>query len=120
MATRRSLLQEDTYFRVMRILHDEPDLSQRELASRLGVSAGGINYCLKALIEKGWIKMQNFSHSKNKLGYAYILTPRGIAEKATLTRGFLRRKMVEYDSLKAEIKELKSEIAGSKRSTQER
>lgn len=103
MTSRQAKLQEDTYFRIMRLLQANPDLTQRELAEKLGVSVSGLNYCLKALIEKGWIKMQNFSTSKNKFGYVYILTSRGIAEKATLTGQFLRRKMEEYEALKAEI-----------------
>jgi EPS-associated MarR family transcriptional regulator len=110
MTSRQANIQEDTYFRVMRILQENPDLTQRELADKLGVSVGGLNYCLKALIEKGWVKMQNFSNSKNKFGYVYILTPRGIAEKAALTSNFLKRKMEEYEALKAEIKSLKSEV----------
>ena len=101
--------QEDTYFRVLRALNENPDLTQRELAQKLGVSVGSLNYCLKALIEKGWVKMQNFSQSKNKFGYVYILTPRGIAEKAALTGNFLKRKLIEYDSLKAEIESLHAE-----------
>jgi EPS-associated MarR family transcriptional regulator len=111
MTSRQAKTQEDTYFRVMRLLEENPDLTQRELADRLGVSVGGLNYCLKALISKGWVKMQNFSHSKNKFGYVYILTPRGIAEKSSLASNFLRRKMEEYETLKAEIELLKSELA---------
>ena len=103
MTSRQAKLQEDTYFRIMRLLQANPDLTQRELAEKLGVSVSGLNYCLKALIEKGWIKMQNFSNSKNKFGYVYILTSRGITEKAILAGQFLRRKMEEYDALKAEI-----------------
>lgn len=106
-------MQEDTYFRVMRLLQENPDLTQRELADKLGVSVGGLNYCLRALIGNGWVKMQNFSHSKNKFGYVYILTPRGIAQKAGLTSQFLKRKITEYAELKAEIAALKSEMAGS-------
>lgn len=94
----------------MRILSENPDLTQRELAEKLGVSVGGLNYCLKALIGKGWIKVQNFAHSKNKFGYVYVLTPRGIAQKAALTSSFLKRKMEEYESLRAEIMALKEEI----------
>jgi EPS-associated MarR family transcriptional regulator len=109
MTSRRSDLQEDTNFRVMRLLQENPDLTQRELAEKLGVSVGGLNYCLKALMEKGLVKMQNFTHSKNKFGYVYVLTPRGIAEKAKLTSNFLKRKMEEYEALKAEIDILKSE-----------
>lgn len=110
MTSRQAQLQQDTYYRVMRLLQDSPDLTQRELAERLGVSVGGLNYCLKALIEKGWVKMHNFSQSKNKFGYAYILTPKGMSEKAVLTSSFLRRKMQEYEALKAEIEALKDEI----------
>jgi EPS-associated MarR family transcriptional regulator len=110
MTSRQAQLQQDTYFRVLRLLQENPDLTQRELAQRLGVSVGGLNYCLKALIEKGWIKMHNFSHSRQKLGYAYILTPQGLVEKARLTGSFLRRKMQEFDALKAEIETLKVEI----------
>ena len=115
MTSRQTKLQEDTYFRIMRILQDDPDLTQRELADRLGVSVSGLNYCLKALIGKGWVKMQNFSNSKNKFGYVYILTSRGIAEKASLTSHFLKRKMEEYEALKAEIEALSSEEAGGSR-----
>ena len=110
MTSRQAQIQEDTNFRVMRILQENPDITQRELASKLGVSVGGLNYCLKALMEKGWVKMQNFSHSKNKFGYVYLLTPRGIAEKSSLTSEFLKRKMHEYEALKAEIESLKSEV----------
>lgn len=109
MSSRRSQLQEDTYFRVMRILQEDPDITQRELAQKLGVSVSGLNYCLKALIEKGWVKMQNFSDSKNKFGYVYILTPGGIAQKTLLAGRFLKRKMEEYEALSAEIKSLRRE-----------
>lgn len=110
MTSRQAKTQEDTYFRVLRILEENPDLTQRELAAKLGVSVGGLNYCLKALMEKGLVKMQNFSQSKNKFGYVYLLTPRGIAQRAALTRHFLQRKMEEYEALKAEIRALKSEM----------
>lgn len=93
----------------MRLLQENPDLTQRELAEKLGVSVGGLNFCLKALMEKGLVKMQNFTTSKNKFGYVYVLTPRGIAEKANLTTSFLKRKMAEYDALKEEIETLKRE-----------
>jgi EPS-associated MarR family transcriptional regulator len=113
MTSRQAKLQEDTYFRIMRLLQANPDLTQRELAEKLGVSVSGLNYCLKALIEKGWVKMQNFSNSKNKFGYVYILTSRGIAEKAVLASQFLRRKMEEYEALKAEIEALHLENDGN-------
>jgi EPS-associated MarR family transcriptional regulator len=110
MTSRQAKLQEDTYFRVMRILQENPDLTQRELAEKLGISVGGLNYCLKALMEKGLVKMKNFATSKNKFGYVYVLTPTGMAEKAAITHSFLQRKMDEYEALKAEIEALRSEV----------
>ena len=109
MTSRRSQLQEDTYFRVLRMLQDSPDMTQREIAERLGISTSGLNYCLKALIDKGWVKVQNFSQSKNKFGYIYVLTPQGLSEKMILTSRFLKRKMSEYEALKAEIEGLQAE-----------
>ena len=85
-------------------------MSQREMAKVLGLSFGGVNYCLSALVEKGLVKIHNFSQSQNKFGYAYILTPTGISQKALLTGSFLKRKLQEYESLKGEIKALKLEI----------
>lgn len=95
----------------MQLLQENPDLTQRELAEKLGVSVGGVNYCLKALVDKGWVKMKNFAHSKNKFGYVYVLTPHGLSEKANLTARFLKRKMVEYETLKLEIESLKQQLA---------
>ena len=109
MKSRQARIQEDTYFRVMRILQENPDLTQRELAAKLDVSVGGLNYCMKALIGKGLVKMQNFSQSKNKFGYVYILTPSGIAEKTALTGRFLKRKLEEHEALQQEIAALKTE-----------
>ncbi len=119
MTSRQAKLQEDTYYRVMRLLEENPDLTQRELAEKLGVSVGGLNYCLKALTEKGLVKMQNFANSKNKFGYVYVLTPSGIAEKAKLTSNFLKRKMEEYEALKAEIDALTLEEKKTKTSQQQ-
>ena len=109
MTTRQAQIQEDTYFRVMRILLENQDLTQRELAEKLGVSVGGLNYCLNALMDKGWVKMQNFQNSKNKFKYVYLLTPQGVAEKVALTSRFLHRKMQEYEALKAEIESLRQD-----------
>jgi EPS-associated MarR family transcriptional regulator len=109
MTSRQAQNQEDTHFRIMRILQENPDLTQRELAEKLGMSVGGLNYCLNALIDKGLVKMQNFSQSKNKFGYVYLLTPKGISEKITLTSKFLERKQAEYKALKAEIESLKAQ-----------
>ena len=100
MTSRQAKIQEDTHFRIMRILQDNPDLTQRELAEMLGMSVGGLNYCLNTLIDKGFVKMGNFQKSKNKFKYVYLLTPQGIAEKVALTSRFLKRKMEEYDALK--------------------
>ena len=111
MTSRQSKLQEDTYFRVMRILQENPNLTQRELADKLGLSLGGLNYCLRALIDKGFVKMQNFNKAENKLKFVYLLTPRGIKEKSSLTYRFLERKMQEYETLKAEIETLKGQVA---------
>jgi len=110
MTSRQAHLQQDKYFRVLRLLEENPELTQRELAQSLGVSVGGLNYCLKALVQKGWVKVHNFTQSKQKLGYAYILTPQGLLEKASLTRGFLRRKMQEFEALRAEIEGLRIEV----------
>ena len=104
-------IDDDVRFRTMRLLEAHPTMSQREISRRLGVSLGGVNYCLNALVEKGLVKMENFRASENKLRYAYILTPSGIAEKPRLARGFLRRKIGEYEALKAEIESLETELA---------
>ncbi len=118
--SRQSKLQEDTYFRVMRILQENPDITQRELAGKLGISVGGLNYCIKALTEKGLVKMQNFANSKNKFGYVYVLTPKGLVARAAIAHRFLKRKMEEYDALKAEIEALKSEIEHPNREGKDR
>jgi EPS-associated MarR family transcriptional regulator len=110
MTSRQANIQEDTHFRIMRILQENPDLTQRELAEKLSMSVGGLNYCLNALIDKGLVKMQNFSNSKNKFKYVYLLTPMGISEKVALTTRFLNRKMEEYEALKLEIEALTSEV----------
>lgn len=102
---------DDTRFRVLRALSQEPRVSQRDLAERVGISLGGLNYCMRALIEKGLVKSENFRRSDNKIRYAYILTPRGVSEKSRLTAGFLQRKLAEYEALRAEIAALEHELA---------
>lgn len=102
--------QEEIQFEVLRRLHHTPEVSQRALAKDLGVGLGTINFCFQAIVEKGLVKMQNFSQSKNKLRYAYLLTPAGVAEKSKLTAKFLRRKVAEYEALQAEIETLKAEM----------
>lgn len=102
--------QEEIQFEVLRRLHQTPEISQRVLAQELGVSLGSINFCFQALVEKGWIKMQNFGQSKNKLRYVYLLTPIGVAEKSRMTAEFLKRKMAEYAVLQQEIERLKADM----------
>ena len=108
--SRQARLQEDTYFRLLKILNDNPKINQRELSKQLGLSLGGVNYCLNALIDKGYVKAQNFNKSKSKLGYMYLLTPKGVSEKAILTYRFLQRKIQEYSDLKAEIESLEMDL----------
>jgi EPS-associated MarR family transcriptional regulator len=104
--------RDDARFRIMRLLEVKPDLSQREIASELGISLGAVNYCLKALVAKGYVKVQNFRVSDRKWRYVYVLTPSGALAKARLTNRFLRRKLAEYEALKAEIATLQAEIGG--------
>lgn len=109
MTTRRSTINEDTHFWTLKLLQERPGITQRALAKEVGMSLSGINYCISALAEKGWIKMGNFSKNPDKLSYAYLLTPTGLAEKAVLTRRFLQRKMAEYEKLREEIEALQLE-----------
>ena len=110
MTSKRSKLQEDTHFRVLRLLQDNPEMSQRELAQAAGISVGGTHYVLNALIEKGLLKLGNFTAAEDKRRYAYVLTPRGASEKAAITKRFLARKIEEYEALKLEISELSKEV----------
>ena len=105
----KSAAQQDAHFRVMRVIEANPTFSQRDISRSLGISLGAVNYCLNALIGVGFVKVRNFRASDNKLRYAYILTPKGAAEKAELTRSFLQRKIREYEALKTEIEALQSE-----------
>lgn len=106
----RSPQSSEVHYRLLRLLEAKPHLSQRALARELGISLGKINYCIAAVIERGWVKARNFRDSQNKVAYAYLLTPRGIEQKAALTTNFLRRKIAEYDSLKEEIAQLQREV----------
>jgi EPS-associated MarR family transcriptional regulator len=101
---------QEIHLKVLRHLEGHPDVTQRELARHLGVSLGKANYCLKALIDRGLIKANNFKNSNNKAAYAYLLTPRGIEEKTQITIRFFRQKMLEYEQLKHEIEELEREV----------
>lgn len=105
-------VQDETHYKLLQLLEETPDITQRELAARLGVSLGKANYCLRAVMEKGWVKMDNFRRNPHKMGYAYLLTPSGIEEKASVAARFLKRKMLEFDALKAEIERLKIELTG--------
>lgn len=111
MASKHPQDVEDLHFRVLKLLEDHPDLSQRELADKLGVSNGKLHYCMRALIDKGLIKLGNFAESKHRLRYAYLLTPAGVAQKTGMARRFLKRKMAEYEALQAEIAALRAELA---------
>ena len=117
MTSKRTKLQEDTHFRVLRLLQENPEMSQRELAEAVGVSVGGIHYVLNALIDKGLVKLGDFTAAEDKRRYAYVLTPKGITQKAALTRAFLARKMEEYEALREEIEALSSELGNGEAAT---
>ncbi|MFW2439070.1 MAG: MarR family EPS-associated transcriptional regulator [Arenicellales bacterium] len=103
-------MNDETRYHVLKYIEKNPSITQRELAKELGVSVGKANYCLKALIDKGWVKASNFKNSNKKLAYFYILTPSGIEQKAKITVNFLKRKINDYEALKEEIETLKNEI----------
>ena len=113
----KTKLQKDIHYRVLAMVEANPTITQRALAQALGVSLGRINYGLRALIEKGLIKVNNFKRSETKLAYAYLLTPSGVTEKAALAAAFLVRKMEEFDALKAEIEALQRQVGDASRST---
>jgi len=100
----------DVHYKLMRLLDSNPGMSQREVAREMGISLGKVNYCLQALIRKGWIKAANFKNSHNKAAYMYLLTPRGLESKASLTVKYLQIKMREYEALRAEIKRVQREV----------
>ena len=101
------VLNEETRYKVMRLIESNPQMSQRDVAKALGISLGKVNYCLQALIRKGWVKATNFKNSNNKAAYMYFLTPRGIEEKASLAMRFLKIKMREYEALRLEIEQVR-------------
>ncbi len=107
----------DIHFRVLHTLEENPHITQRELAKKLGVSLGGVNYCLKALIEVGHIKMSNFQKNPNKSSYFYLLTPKGFSKKTSLAADFLKRKMVEYEALKIELDLIRSQVEKTNKSS---
>lgn len=106
-------LSDDVHYRLLKLLAERPEASQRQLSEALGISLGKVNYCVKALIDQGWIKARNFKNSKNKLAYAYLLTPTGIEAKACIASRFLERKIDEYEALKQEIAGLTAEVCAS-------
>ncbi|MBJ7537815.1 MarR family EPS-associated transcriptional regulator [Marinomonas transparens] len=109
------MLTDEYRYKILKELQQDPDISQRELAKRLNISLGKTNFCLKALIEKGLVKAENFKNSTNKTGYLYLLTPTGIEEKIVLTQSFLQRKLKEYELLEKEIEQLREEVKPCKR-----
>ena len=104
-----AVLNDETRYRILKILEADPQASQRKLADQLGISLGRVNYCLQALIDKGLVKANNFRNSANKRAYLYLLTPKGIEEKAKVTVRFLQYKLAEYEILKHELEELQRE-----------
>ncbi len=104
-----SILSDENRYQLLKLLEENPKLSQRQIAAALGVSLGKVNFCLQALIDVGSVKVTNFSRNSNKKGYVYLLTPKGIEEKAKVTLRFLSRKQAEYETLKREIRVLKDE-----------
>jgi len=104
-------MSDSIYLNVLKIVEENPKITQRQLASTLGVSLGKVNYCLKSLIDKGWVKASNFKNNKNKKAYMYLMTPSGIDQKARMTIRFLGHKMKEYEKLKCEIQQLKRDVA---------
>lgn len=111
MTTQRNKLREDVHFRILRLLQDNPEMSQRELAKAVGLSTGGIHYVLNALLDKGLLKIENPTTTEDKRRYAYVLTREGMASKANLTKHFLIRKMADYELLKAEIGEVCEDLS---------
>ena len=104
------MIDQELEYRALKILEQQPDLTQRQLAEALGVSLGKTNYVLKSLIDVGWVKLDNFQKSDNKWGYAYLLTPSGVTEKAAITLRFLKRKQQEHNDLQLEIARLQKEV----------
>lgn len=106
----KPVLDDEPQFQLLKLLHENPELSQREVAEALGISLGKTNYCVRALADRGWIKIVNFSRSGNKSAYLYKLTPRGIAQKARAARRFLKKKIEEHERLETEIQLLRQEV----------
>ena len=102
------------HYKLLRLLETHPGMSQRDAARALGISLGKVNYCVRALMRKGWIKASRFKNSHNKAAYMYLLTPHGLEEKAKLTVRFLQIKLREYETLRVEIEQMRSEAASGR------
>lgn len=111
--------KQELEYKVLKLLENKPNLTQRQLAEELGVSLGKTHYLVKSLIDVGWIKLHNFQKSENKWGYAYLLTPKGIVEKSIITSRFLKRKQTEYNQLRKEIEQLKKEVKNQAQSIED-
>ena len=108
---------DEVQYRVMRLIAANPEMSQRDVARELGISLGKVNFCVRALVSKGWIKASNFKNSQNKAAYPYVLTPRGLQGKASLTVEYLKERMAEYEALKVEIEEMRREAESNRART---
>ena len=107
-------MSEELSYKVIKLIEDDAEISQRELSKKLDVSLGRVNYCLRALKDKGWVKAKNFKNKQNKLAYRYLITPHGMQEKVALTARFLKRKLVEFEELQLEIEILRNEVKEAK------
>ena len=103
-------ISDEVRYKLLKFLTENPEASQRDLAQHLGVSVGKVNYCVQALVEKGWVKVQNFKNSRRKSAYLYLLTPAGVEQRVSLAVRFLQRKIAEYDLLASEIEALRAEV----------
>jgi EPS-associated MarR family transcriptional regulator len=113
-----NMVSEDD-FKLLRLIESSPEISQREISKKSGLSLGKVNYCLKSLANKGWIKIKRFSKSEHKIGYIYIMTPEGLKTKSLMTIDFLGRKLAEYEALQDEITSLKNELEVTKASVKQ-
>ena len=104
-------LSDEIHYKILQLLESQPEISQRQLSKELGFSLGKANYCIRAMLDRGWIKAKNFKNSRNKIAYVYLLTPAGVEKRAKMAARFLRRKVREYEQLKREIEQLQKEVA---------
>jgi len=104
-------MDEEVSYKLLKLIEQHPNLSQRDLAKEMGISLGKTNYCIKGLMDKGWLKARNFKNSNNKIAYAYVFTPKGLREKSRITARYLKRKASEFETLKSEIEKLRREVS---------